>query len=134
MRYRLMALLLVAPSAAAANTTIAIENHSRGTLTLALERSPKGHEAKLAGTLPPGRATAAVKPAAKILSPQAEAEDHVFDLRYVDEAGDGCRFRAVVERHSPAFARIVPVADAIGRGRCEASTGATRGDFVFLAR
>lgn len=134
MRYWFMVLLLVAPSAALASTTIAIENHSRGTLTLEVERSPKGHEAQLAGTLPPGRATAAVKPAAKVLSTRAEAEDHVFDLRYVDEAGDGCRFRTVVEGHSSAFARIVPVADAIGRGRCEAGTGATLGDFVFLAR
>lgn len=134
MRTWLMALLLTAPSAAAASTTIAVENHSRGTLVLELERSPKGHEAQLAGVLPPGRATAAVKPASKVLSPSAEAEDHVFELRYVDEAGDGCRFRAIVEPHSPAFARIVPVADPIGRGRCEASTGSTRGDFVFLAR
>lgn len=134
MRPWITALLLVAPASALASTTIAIENRSRGTLILAVDKSPKGHEAGLAGTLPPGRATAAVKPSAKILSPRSEVDEHLFDLRYVTEAGDGCRFRTVVESHSAAFAQIVPVADPIGRGRCEATTGATRGDFVFLAR
>ena len=133
MRICLIAALLVTPAGAAARTTIAIENHSRDTLVLQVDQSPKGHEANLAGVLPPGRATAAVKPSAKVLSTTAEAEDHLFDLRYVDEAGDGCRFRAIVEPHSVAFARIVPAADSIGEGRCQARTGATQGDFVFFA-
>jgi hypothetical protein len=134
MRLWIIAAMLAAPASAQANTTIAIENHSTEPLVLKVDRSPKGHEATLAGVLAPGRMTAAVKPAAKVLSMHHEAEDHLFDLRYIDETGDGCRFRAVREPHSPAFVRIVPIADPIGNGRCEARTGPTQGDFVFLAR
>ncbi|KTF68125.1 hypothetical protein ATB93_15215 [Sphingomonas sp. WG] len=118
---------------AAGATTIRVENHSAATLSLSAHDATGGLQRQLRGTLLPHASTFVRRPGGKVLALRREADKHLFDIVVTSEDGRGCRFRTVAEQHSEEWVLIIPVAHPIGTGRCEARTGRTIGDFVFIA-
>jgi hypothetical protein len=125
---------LLIGTASPAATSVRVENRTFSSLNLKVDAWPERQSAKLAPVVRGQGGTVAFKPGAKVLAEPSEAHRHLISLAYLDQAGEGCRFRTVPVRHTPALVRIVPEAEAIGSFRCEASTGSTIGDFVFTVR
>lgn len=134
MRACLTTILLLAAPAAASATTVTVHNRSAAPVRLAVDKSPNGYEEYLRPVMGPGLISSVRKPNGKVLMPHAQADQASFVIRYVDEQGSGCRFSVLPVRHSGAYTRALPVAEPIGDGRCEATTGSTIGDFVFMVR
>lgn len=134
MRACLMTLVLLAAPSAGSATTVTVHNRSSASVALAVDDAPGGYEQHLRAVMEPGLISSVRKPGGKVLMPHDQADQPRFVIRYVDATGSGCRFSVTSVRHSGAYARAVPVAEPIGSGRCEARTGSTIGDFVFVVR
>ncbi|WP_010544100.1 hypothetical protein [Sphingomonas elodea] len=128
----LLSIALCAPGLASA-TTVRVENRSDITLKLHVEHARADIKRHLRPTLSPHTSTFVRQVGGKVLAPRDEANGHLVDIVVTDATGRGCRFRTVAERHSDAMVLIVPVAAPVGAGHCEARTGRTIGDFVFIA-
>lgn len=124
--------LLFAPALAQA-TTITVENRSARAISAGAPVMPTGYE-DLHAVIAPGTTSSAWKDGGKVLVPHDHAPAAAAALAYVDASGSGCRFSVEATRHSSAYAILRPVAEPIGAGRCEARTGSTIGDFVFVMR
>lgn len=129
----LAATALVSTPALAQATTITVENRSFRPVTMNARQAPPGYEA-LHATIAPGAMSDAWKEGGKVLMPHDQAASATVRLDYVDANGAGCRFSVAPVRHSAAWAKVRPVAEPIGGGACEARTGSTIGDFVFIVR
>ena len=121
-------------SIAPAATTVLVENRSFTPVSLTVERWPHGQTPKLAPQMVGYNTDKAWKRGVKLLAAPNEAERQLISLVYLDTAGQGCRFRTVPVRHTHALVKIVPVAEPVGARRCEATTGATIGDFIFTLK
>lgn len=124
----IMALLLTPAPA----KTVVIENRTERPVHLRENRMPGHFVNAPTARIAPGSAEWLGSPLGKIMVPVSEADQHRLELSYVDEQGNGCRFVAAIETHSNAWVRLRPAASAIGTARCEARTGRTVGDFVYV--
>ncbi len=128
----LLSIALCAPGLAGA-TTIRVENRSSTKLKLTVKHAPGDVIHTLPPTLSPHAIALVRRPGVKVLTPTNEAAADLIDIVVTDRNGRGCHFRTIAEPHSDALVLIVPVATAIGSSHCEARTGRTIGDFVFIA-
>lgn len=128
----LLSIALGVPGFASA-TTIRVENRSNANLKLTVKHAPGDVLHNLARTLSPHGITFVRRPGVKVLTPTDEAKADLIDIIVIDRNGRGCHFRTIAEPHSDALVLIVPVATSIGLAHCEARTGRTIGDFVFVA-
>ncbi|WP_245653719.1 hypothetical protein [Sphingomonas pituitosa] len=117
----------------ASATTIRVENRSNANLKVSVKHAPGDVLQALPPTLSPHAIAFVRRPNVKVLTPTEEAKADLIDIIVTDRNGRGCHFRTIAEPHSDALVLIVPVATAIGSAHCEARTGRTIGDFVFLA-
>lgn len=127
------AVLALATPAMVQATTLTVENRSGRQVSLTITKAPVDYDV-LDPTLRPGATFAAFKPGGKVLMPHDDADRATFEITYVDQRGAGCRFGVMPIRHSTTWTKIKPMAAPIGDGRCEARTGSTIGDFVFVVR
>lgn len=134
MRFFTSLLLCAFAAPAAATTTVTVSNLSGASLRLHVEQPLAGYERNLDETVPPGDTALASKPGGKVLATKADARRSAFAISYLDDKGSGCRFSASPVRHTTEMALIVPAAEPVGDRRCEARTGSTIGDFVFVVR
>jgi hypothetical protein len=131
---RSLAALFLAAATPATATTVTVANLSDRSHRLEVVRPPTDLDAELRDVVRPGAMATARKAGGKVLAAIDEADRAAFSMRYLDERGHGCHFGVIPVRHTSFMARLVPQASPVGAGRCEARTGSTIGDFVFVVR
>jgi hypothetical protein len=115
-------------------TTVLIENSSDRTVTLRESQIPDHYERLSRTTLVPQASDRAVSFTGKLLVPHDRSAAEAVRLHYVDARGEGCIFTVAPIDHSTSWKLLKPRAEAIGAAVCEARTGSTSGDFVYVIR
>jgi hypothetical protein len=116
------------------STTIAVENRSDRAMRLIHKRLPAHYPDAIPTRLAPGMSDRIGSVVGKIMLPHEHAAAEVIEVHYVDGAGNGCHFATRVVRHTDRWAKLKPSAVTIGDAECEARTGSTSGDFVYVVR
>ncbi|UUL84055.1 hypothetical protein [Sphingomonas qomolangmaensis] len=114
--------------------TIVIENSSARALTLIAAEIPS-HYAPLPQT--PLLPTASIRTASrrgKIFVPHDHSKTEAVRIHYADDIGNGCVFHVATADHSASWKKLKPRAERRGNAVCEARTGRTITDFVYVVR
>ena len=114
--------------------SIAVENESGRAVKLAGMEVPTHYSDAPRTVLGPGSGDRIVTARGRIILPHDQAGADLVTLRYHDGEGNGCIFTTKVVRHTSAWSKLKPAATPIGSGQCDARTGRTIGDFVYVVR
>lgn len=120
---------------AAESNTILVENASGAQMTLIEASLPQHYEPLVpATTVAPAETVRSMSRTAKILVPHSASAEEAVRLHFTDARGNGCVFEVAPTPHSPTWQKMRPRARALGTATCEARTGRTIGDFVYVVR
>ena len=116
------------------STTISVENNSLRQVSLRESKIP-GHYGPdpLKGIGPRGFDRLASR-TGKILVPPGQGSAEAVRLVYADAAGNGCIFHLAPTGHSASWTKLQPAAEPMGDAHCEARTGRTTGDYIYVVR
>ena len=115
-------------------TTIQVENNSGRPMRLSAAQLP-AHYAPLSRTpLMPQATDRVASVTGKLLVPHDRSAEEAVRLHYLDAEGRGCIFTVAPTPHSASWRKLKPRAQAVGGAVCEARTGRTIGDFVYVIR
>lgn len=114
--------------------TIVVENSSPHAMTLKATEMPSHYEPLPSTALLPTASVRSASRRGKILVPHAQGKAEAVRLHYADSAGNGCIFHVAATDHSASWKKLKPRAERVGTAVCEARTGRTIADFVYVVR
>jgi hypothetical protein len=130
-----MTLMIVAVALLAGEaTTILIENRSARSVQLSEARLPAHYAPLSRAPLVPQATDRVASTEGKLFVPHDQSGEEAVSLRYVDSEGRGCIFVVDPTPHSASWRKLKPRAHALRDAVCEAWTGRTIGDFVYVIR
>jgi hypothetical protein len=115
-------------------TTISVENSSPRAFVLKTAEIPSHYEPLSIAALKPMASVRSVSRRGKIFVPHADSVAETVRLHFADERGNGCIFHVAATDHSASWKKMKPRAERLGDAVCEARTGRTIGDFVYVVR
>ena len=114
--------------------TIVVENDSPRVMTLKGADMPEHYDALPKAPLAPTASIRLASGKGKILVSHELSGAEAVRFHYADDTGNGCVFHVAATDHSASWKKLKPRAEPIGDGVCEARTGRTIGDFVYVVR
>lgn len=114
--------------------TIVIENSSPRPLTLVTAQLPSHYAPLPAAPLLPTASIRTISRSGKIFVPHDHSKTEAVRIHYADDSGNGCVFHVAPTDHSASWKKLKPRAERLGAALCEARTGRTIADFVYVVR
>lgn len=115
-------------------TTILVENHSPRAVQLSDAQMPAHYAPLSRKPLMPQTTDRAASIRGKLFVPHDRGSEEAVTLQYLDAQGQGCIFMVAPTPHSASWQKLKPRAQSVGAAVCEARTGRTVGDFVYVIR
>jgi hypothetical protein len=114
--------------------TILVENSSTRPISLKAAKLPDHYAPLSRAPLMPQTTDRVASREGKLFVPHDRSEQEAVHLHYTDAKGRGCIFLVAPTPHSASWQKLKPRAQAVGGATCEARTGRTIGDFVYVIR
>ena len=116
------------------STTISVENNSHRKVILREAKIPGHYDPDPHKDIGPRGFDRLASRSGKILVPPGQGSAEAVRLVYADTVGNGCIFHLAPIEHSASWTELRPAAEPMGDAQCEARTGRTRGDYIYVVR